>query len=303
VRKPGGFQPSEKSNNPDKYHKEASVSFVTTHPEALAYAAGKLQTLGSAMAAESAAVASPTTGVIPAAADPVSALQAAIFAAYGSLYQSVNAQATTIHELFVHTLGASAGSYAATESANSGATASSLSGRISGLFSAATSGQSTAPPGANIANIANIGTGNWGSATSDLLDMAQGGMMPAANEASDTAGIAAATPAGVDGTVLTGAAAPTGPAGFGGVPMVPALGQAPPVGGLSVPPSWAAGAAAGASPGAVTTAGWTAPAAQSTPVTTMPAAMPAVATAGKAAGLGAPRYGVKPTVMGRPTVL
>jgi hypothetical protein len=285
------------------------MSFVTTRPEALAYAAGRLQTLGSAMAAESAAVASPTTGVIPAAADEVSALQAAIFDAYGGLYQSVNAQATTIHELFVHTLGASAGSYAATESANSGATASPLPGGISGLFGAATSAQSTSIPGANIANLANVGTGNWGSATSDLLDMAQGGMMPAANEASDTAGLAAATPAGVDGTVLTGAVAPTGTAapagaaGFAGIPMVPALGQAASVGGLSVPPSWAAGAAPAASPGAVTTAGWTAPAAQSTPVTTMPAAMPAVATTGKAAGFGAPRYGVKPTVMGRPAVV
>jgi len=278
------------------------MSFVTTQPEALADTAGRLQTLGSAMAAESAAVASPTTGVIPAAADDVSALQAAIFRAYGSLYQSINAQAMTIHELFVHTLGASAGSYAATESANSGATASPLSGGISGLFGAATTAQSTEIPGANVANLANVGAGNWGSATSDLLDMAQGGMMPAADE-TYAAGIAAAAPAGVDGTVLTGAVAPAGAAGFGGIPMVPALGQAASVGGLSVPPSWAAGAAPAASPDAVTTAGWTTPAAQSTPVTTMPAAMPAVATTGKAAGFGAPRYGVKPTVMGRPAVV
>ncbi len=86
--------------------------------------------------------------------------------------------------------------------------------------------------------------------------------------------------------------------------MLGGLGQAAPVGGLSVPPGWAAGAVqAAASPGAVTTAGWTAPAPQSTPATTMPAGMPLVATAGKAAGLGAPRYGVKPTVMGRPTVV
>ena len=77
------------------------MSLVTTQPEAMAYAAGKLQTLGSALAAESAAAAPPTTGVVPAAVDEISALQAAIFGAYGSLYQSVNAQATTIHQLFV----------------------------------------------------------------------------------------------------------------------------------------------------------------------------------------------------------
>jgi PE family/PPE-SVP subfamily C-terminal region len=280
------------------------MSFVTTQPEALAYAAGKLQTLGSAIAAESAAVASPTTGVIPAAADEVSALQAAIFGAYGSLYQSVNAQATAIHELFVHTLGASAGSYAATESTNSVATGSPLSGGISGLLSSAANAAAADPPGGNLANLFNIGTGNWGSATSDLLDMAQGGILPAANEGGDIAGNAAGVADGVDGTVPTGAVAPAGSAGLGGIPMLGGLGQAASAGGLSVPPSWAAGAGpAAASPGAITTEGWTAPAVQSTPVTTMPAGMPSVATAGKAAGLGAPRYGVKPTVMGRPTVV
>lgn len=272
------------------------MSFVTTQPEALAYAAGKLQTLGSAMAAESAATAAPTTGLVPAAADEVSALQATLFAAYGSLYQSVNAQATAIHDLFVNTLGASAGSYTATESANSLATASPLSQQISGLFSSAANAAAADPPGGNLANIVNIGTGNWDSAASDLLGLCGGAFLPAANET----GVATDAAAGFDGTALTGAAAPTGSAGFGGVPMAPALGQAAQVGGLSVPPSWAAGAVPAAGPGAATTAGWTAPAPQSTPVTTVPAAMPAVATAGKAGGYGVPRYGVKPTVMGRP---
>ncbi|OBI47539.1 PE family protein [Mycobacterium kyorinense] len=94
------------------------MSFVTTQPEALMAAAGNLQGIGAAMAAQNAAVAAPTTGVIPAAADEVSALTAAQFAAHATLYQAVSTQATAIHEMFVHTLGASAGSYAATEAAN-----------------------------------------------------------------------------------------------------------------------------------------------------------------------------------------
>jgi PE family len=98
------------------------MSFVTTQPEALTTAAGTLQGLGSAMAAQNAAAAAPTTGVVPAAADEVSALTAAQFAAHASLYQAVSAQATAIHELFVATLGTSAGSYAATEAANAAAT-------------------------------------------------------------------------------------------------------------------------------------------------------------------------------------
>ena len=54
----------------------------------------------------------------PAAADEVSALTAAQFAAHAQLYQAVAAQAAAIHEQFVNTLGTSAGSYAATEAAN-----------------------------------------------------------------------------------------------------------------------------------------------------------------------------------------
>jgi hypothetical protein len=38
------------------------------------------------------------------------------------MYQAVSAQAAAIHELFVHTLGLSSGSYAAAEAANAAAT-------------------------------------------------------------------------------------------------------------------------------------------------------------------------------------
>ncbi|OBI85369.1 PE family protein [Mycobacterium sp. 1245805.9] len=264
--------------------------FLTTQPEALTYAAGKLQTLGSAMADESVAAAAPTTGVVPAAADEISALQATIFTAYGTLYQSINAQATAIHEMFVNTLGASAGSYGATESANSIATASQ---QVSGLFSAAANtAAADPPPGSALANIINIGTGNWDSAASDLLGMCGGSLLPATNETGEMSSIAAA-PAGLDETAVTAA-----PAALA-APVLTGPGQAATVGALSAPPSWAA-PAPGAGP--VSTAGWTAPAPQGTPSpTTVPAAVPAMATAGKAAGLGAPRYGAKPTVMARPT--
>jgi hypothetical protein len=73
------------------------------------------------MAANNAAAAAPTTGVVPAAADEVSALTAAQFSAHGELYQAISAQAAAIHEMFVNTLGVSAGTYAATEAANAAA--------------------------------------------------------------------------------------------------------------------------------------------------------------------------------------
>ncbi|BBY07991.1 PE family protein [Mycobacterium noviomagense] len=94
------------------------MSFVTTHPEMMTAAALDLQGVGAQMAASNAAVAAPTTGVVPAAADEVSALTATQFVAHAQMYQAVSAQAAAIHQMFVTTLGTSATSYAATDVAN-----------------------------------------------------------------------------------------------------------------------------------------------------------------------------------------
>jgi hypothetical protein len=94
------------------------MSFVTAQPEALASAAGSLQAIGAAMAAGDSAAAGPITGVIPAAADEVSALTATQFAMHAAMYQAISAGAAAIHQQFVTTLSTSAASYAATEAAN-----------------------------------------------------------------------------------------------------------------------------------------------------------------------------------------
>lgn len=98
------------------------MSFVTTQPEMLAATAGDLQEIGHAFDGNIAAAAGPTTGVVPAAADQVSALTAAQFAAHARLYRAASAQAAELYRQFVDTLGTSAGSYAATEAANATAT-------------------------------------------------------------------------------------------------------------------------------------------------------------------------------------
>ena len=97
------------------------MSYVTTRPEMLSAAAVDLQGIGSAVSAGNAAAAAPTTGVVPAGADEVSALTAAQFAAHAQMYQDFSAQAAAIHEQFVATLATSAGSYLATEAANAAA--------------------------------------------------------------------------------------------------------------------------------------------------------------------------------------
>jgi hypothetical protein len=103
-------------------HRRKFMSFVTTQPEMLAAAVAHLQSIGSAMSVQNAAAAAPITGVVPAAADEVSALTAARFALHAQMYQSVSAQAAAIHQMFATTLGTSASSYAATEAANAIAT-------------------------------------------------------------------------------------------------------------------------------------------------------------------------------------
>lgn len=94
------------------------MSFVNTQPEALAVAASGLRGIGSVVAAQNAAAAGPTTVLPPAAADEVSALTAALFAAHAQVYQEVSAQAAAIHEAFVRALALSSDSYAVTEAVN-----------------------------------------------------------------------------------------------------------------------------------------------------------------------------------------
>lgn len=267
------------------------MSFLTTQPEELDAAAAKLETIGSAMNAQNAAAAAPTTaGVVPAAADEVSMLQASQFAAYGTLYQQISTEAAAMYDMFVNTLGASAGTYAATEAANSSAAASPFSA-ISNLVGATPGIPSWLD---DLSNIFNIGVGNWASAASDLLGMAGGGLLPAASSAPADAASAVAPAAAVEPAAAAAA-------GLGEAPIA-AVGQASTVGALAVPPSWAAGATPVASTGAATveSVGWTAAAPQATPVTAMPG-MPGVASSTRnGAGFGAPRYGAKPIVMPKP---
>jgi hypothetical protein len=91
---------------------------LTVQPEALASAAAVLNGLGSTLRSGNTLAAGPTAGVTPAAADMVSALTAAQFAAHAAMYQAVAARAAAVHDLLVATLDGSAGSYQTTEAAN-----------------------------------------------------------------------------------------------------------------------------------------------------------------------------------------
>ena len=285
------------------------MSILTAIPEELLAAAGQLEGIGNSLSAQNAGAAAPTTTIAPAAADPVSLLQASIFGTYGTMYQQFAAEAQTIQQQFVSTLGLSSGTYSSTEAANVAATTpvDTLTGYINNL-STFLGGPGNSLGGnpfglsSNMANFVSFEGGNWASAMSDCLGMAGGGLIDtsAGSAASDAAGAAA-------GAADVNAVAPAG--GVGGVGAMAAMpvastGQATMVGKLSVPPSWAGSFTPGAAPAtAVQTVGWTGAAPQAGPGTIVPGMPGMGAAARNSAGFGAPRYGVKPIVMPKPTAV
>lgn len=293
------------------------MSYLKTVPEEIVAAAAQLEGIGNSFSTESTAAAAPTTDIVPAASDEVSVLQAGVFTTYGQLYQTVSAQAQAIHQQFVNLLGLSSGSYGDTEAANQVAAASTPLSGFSSLLGGSSSAASTAasnpieqladminsesafltnsPLNSNLMNLGNIQVGNWASAGSDLIGMGGGGLLSAL--ASDAADVGALD-AGLVGAVAPTAAGGAGAAGFGAAPVLAGVGQAASLGGLSVPPSWAAGVPGASTPVTFAAQNWTTAAPHAGAVTTMPAGVPSVASAGRGGmGYGAPRYGVKPKVM------
>ncbi|MBL7659838.1 PE family protein, partial [Escherichia coli] len=91
------------------------MSFVFAVPEMVAATASDLASLGAALSEATAAAAIPTTQVLAAAADEVSAAVAALFGAHGQTYQVLSAQAAAFHSQFVQALSGGAQAYAAAE--------------------------------------------------------------------------------------------------------------------------------------------------------------------------------------------
>lgn len=276
------------------------MSFLKTVPEELLAAAAQLRGIGTSLTAQNAAAAAPTTTLAPAAADEVSALQAGIFGTYGTLYQQLATEAQAMQEQFVHTLGLSSGTYSATEAANATASANPIDSFIDALATQlggpVHSGTGT-PLGlsSNMANFLSYEDGNWASAMSCLIGMAGGGLLPTA---SADAGADAA--AGVEAATLSD----TTPVAGAGMMPVAGMGGATMVGNkLSVPQSWVSTAPAVTNPAtAIRTVGWTAGGPGGAPGAIIPG-MPGMGAGRNSAGFGAPRYGVKPIVMPKPTAV
>src|SRR5258708_28002680 len=89
------------------------MTFLTAAPEMVASAASDLAGIGSTLSAANAAAVIPTTALMPAAGDEVSAAIASLFSTHAENYQSLIAQAATLHQQFVQALNSAGHSYAA----------------------------------------------------------------------------------------------------------------------------------------------------------------------------------------------
>jgi hypothetical protein len=92
----------------------------------LASAATDVGGIASAIRSADAAAAAPTSGVLAAASDEVSAAIANIFGAYGQEYQAVIKQAATFQSEFTQALAAAGNAYAQAEAANAAAVSNAL---------------------------------------------------------------------------------------------------------------------------------------------------------------------------------
>jgi hypothetical protein len=114
------------------------MTSLSTQPQLVTTAASDLAEIRSTIGAAKAAAAGPTTGVVAAAADEVSAATAKFFGGYAQEYQAVLNQAAAFHEEFAAALASAGKAYAAAEAANasaiSAAVASPLQGRTIGLI-------------------------------------------------------------------------------------------------------------------------------------------------------------------------
>jgi hypothetical protein len=94
------------------------MSFVIAAPAAVGAAASHLADIGSTISAANILASMPTTTVVAAAGDQVSAAVAALFSGHAQGYQALGAQAATFHQEFVEALTSGASAYAAADTAS-----------------------------------------------------------------------------------------------------------------------------------------------------------------------------------------
>ncbi len=117
------------------------MTSLITEPQLLTTAATDAQQINSAISQARAAAAGPTTSMVAAAEDEISALTAQLFGSYGQQYQALLQQASVFHDSFVAALSSAGNAYAGAEAA-----ASNLLGTVEADVQGLLGGGATAAP-------------------------------------------------------------------------------------------------------------------------------------------------------------
>ena len=134
------------------------MSFVVAMPEWMGPAATTLADLGSTINAANAAAQQPTTQLLTAGADKVSAAIATVFAEHGGQFHALSTRAAAFHDHFVALLRGTGGAYASADATN----AAPLQAVEQGLQAL---GAAVPPVNLGLGNLGglNVGNGNTGS--------------------------------------------------------------------------------------------------------------------------------------------
>src|SRR6478735_454908 len=99
-----------------RYHAMTGPLYVS--PAVLQWVAANLDSIRENLASATAAAALPTTGMVPAAADEVSAAITSLFSRFGGEYQALAAEAEAFHDQFTRSMAAGGAAYAGAEASN-----------------------------------------------------------------------------------------------------------------------------------------------------------------------------------------
>jgi PE family len=250
------------------------MSFVFATPESVAAAASDLANIGSTISSANAAALGPTSGVLAAGADEVSATIAALFDAHSQAYQALSAQAALFHQQFVQLMGGGAEQYALAEAQNASPLEAVGQGVMSGI-SAPVQAMAEAAPVSNGASATLAAQAGGGSGA-----FGPGGGGAAGQLVSATAGSGGGS-FGIGGAGFTGSLPANGLGASGGAGAAAASAQEAGIGGYGGTPVAAADPAvtpvAAADPGV-------------TPIGAVPAAAPISAPATATARPATPAY-------------
>jgi hypothetical protein len=201
--------------------------WVIAAPEYVAAAASDLANIGSSLSTANMAALLPTSGVLAAGADEVSAMIAALFSSHAQAYQALSAQAASFHAQFVQLMNTGATQYALQEAANASPLLETLGQDAAGAVNSSISALTGVPLAGGGAAAAPVVGGNSASAASfakptPAASVPIGGVTPLSGTAASSASNFAATGgSGGSGGLLPSSAAaavanPVATSGLGG---------------------------------------------------------------------------------------